>query len=60
MLIFNIIDGHLKLNCHYFLKLKNTIMTSSLMFKYEVFVSILDESIIVISPFVAITYKINK
>jgi hypothetical protein len=36
MLIFNIIDGHLKLNNHYYLKIKNTIMTSSLMLKYNI------------------------
>jgi len=36
MLIFNIIDGHLKLNNHYYFKMKNIIMTSSLMLTYNI------------------------
>ncbi len=35
MLKFNMINGHLKLNSPYYLKLKNTIMKSSLMLKYK-------------------------
>jgi len=59
MRIFNIIDRHFKLNNNYYFKMKNTIMTSSLMLKYNI-VCIIDECIIMISPFVAITYKIYK
>jgi hypothetical protein len=36
MLIFNIIYGNLKLNNHHYLKMKNKIMTSSLMLKYNI------------------------
>ncbi len=36
MLIFNIIDGYHKLNNRYYFRMKNTIMTSSLMLKYNI------------------------
>ncbi len=36
MLIFNIIDGHFNLNNQYYFKKKNTIMTSSLLLKYDI------------------------